>query len=370
MKAVIKFFIFLIIVALLVLGAVRLVKLRKAQESKIPPAKEYAISVKTLQAKKRHVKLTLPYIALAQNDNDAIIASKVSARILEIKKSGQEVKKGEVIIRLDDSSLKAKLKAIEHSITGAKEELNATQASLENIERIHNRTQELLKVKGASQEQYQNEAVKISATKAKIAEIQAQIIKLKSDKTSIEDSLSYTTIKAPIDGIISKSIASVGDLAMPGKPLIKLSATKGTYLLVRLPNSAKSIDFKGRNYPLIPLHSTFNGLNEFRANINHYIPSGNKEEVSVVVYNGEGVLLPNDTLLNRDGKSYLFLFERGEKFKMIPVDIHASGQEGVVVNGSFDGKEIIEAKPDILLRLLSGYPIVKEPIPQERGKEK
>lgn len=369
MKPIIKFSIFIIIIALLALGAIRLVKLRKSQEAKIPPAKEYAVSVKTLQAKKGNVKLTLPYIALVQNDNDTVIASKISARILDIKKAGSKVKKGDIIVNLDDSSLRAKLTAIKHSIVGAMQELNATQTSFQNLQRIHKRTKELLDVHGASQEQYQNEEVKLSATQAKLSEIQAQIVKLKSDKTTIEDSLSYSTIKAPIDGIVSKSIASVGDLAMPGKPLLKLSAIKGTYLLVRLPGNAKSIDFNGKQYPLTSLHSTFNGLNEFRADIDQYIPTGNREEVSVVVYEGKGVLLPEDTILDRNGKSYLFIFDKNDKIKILPVRILASGQEGIVVNGSFNNKNIIEAKPDILLRLLSGYPVIREPISQERREK-
>ncbi|WP_456431782.1 efflux RND transporter periplasmic adaptor subunit [Nitratifractor sp.] len=365
-KKLLKILIFLIIVALLVIGAVRLVKARKAQEAKIPPAKEYAVSVDAFQAKKGKVKLTLPYIALAQNDDDTLIASKIPARVLMIKKSGETVKKGEVIVRLDDSSLKAKLAAIENSIEGAKEELIATEAALKNLEAIHRRTATLLKVNGASQEQYQNEEVKIATTRAKLASVKAKILKLQADKANIEDSLSYTTIKAPIDGIVSKSFVSPGDLAMPGKPLIKLAATKGTYLLVRLPGRAKSIEFGGREYPLKPLHSTFNGLDEFRADIDRYIPAGSREEVAVVTYEGEGVLLPMDTLLNRDGKSYLFLFDVNDTVRPVPVSIRASGQEGVVVDDRFAGKEIVEAKPDILLRLMGGYPVVREPIRDER----
>ena len=367
-KKLLKILIFLIIVALLVIGAVRLVKARKAQEAKTPAAKTYAVSVETLRAEKGPVKLTLPYIALAQNDNDTVIASKVSARVLSVKKAGERVKKGEILVRLDDSSLKANLQAIENSIEGAKEELIATEAALKNLEAIHRRTAALLKVSGASQEQYQNEEVKIAVTRAKLAGVKAKILKLQAEKASIEDSLSYTTIKAPIDGIVSKSLVSVGDLAMPGKPLIKLAATQGTYLLVRLPGSAKSIDFAGKEYPLKPLHSTFNGLNEFRADIDRYIPTGNREEVSVVVYEGEGVLLPMDTLLNRDGRSYLFLFSGKNKVKPVPVTLKASGQEGVLVDDCFAGKEIVEAKPDILLRLLGGYPVVREPIREERGE--
>ena len=88
----------------------------------------------------------------------------------------------------------------------------------------------------------------------------------------------------------------------------------------------------------------------------------------MVVYKGEGVLLPMDTLLNRDGKSYLFLFSGKNKVTPAPVTLKASGQEGVLVGDRFAGKEIVKAKPDILLRLMGGYPVIREPIRDERGE--
>ena len=343
MKKIIKIVIFLLVVALLVIGGVKLIKKRKAAEAKTPAANEYAVIVKSIHPKRGEVKLTLPAIAQSGSDSNVVVASKVAGRVLFAKKAGDIVKEGEVLVKVDATSLKASLKSIEHSIQSAK-------VALANAVATHKTTARLLKVGGATKEQFDAEQVKIDSLKAKVAS-------LLSKKANILDSLSYATIKAPSEAIIAKSMVSVGDLAMPGKPLMKLTAKAKSYLLVRLPNSAKSVIYEDKEYALNPLNSTFNGLKEFRANIDRALPSGEREDVEIVNFKGQGTKLPLDAILNRDGKSYAFALN-DKKVVPIELNIVASGQEGVVVSNNLDGKEIVVAKPDILLRLISGYPVI------------
>ncbi|ADV45833.1 efflux RND transporter periplasmic adaptor subunit [Nitratifractor salsuginis] len=360
MKKAIKILIFLLILAALIVGAVRLVKKRHAEEAKTPPAKEYAVVISTLKAQPKKVTLTVPSISLTRNDNDAVIASKVAARVLRVPKSGTSVKKGDLIVQLDDTDIKAQLASVLHAIESAKAQLDAAILNLKNLEKIHAHSADLLKIHGVSREQFDAEQVKIDSAKAQVAGIKAQIAKLEAQKAALENQLSYTRITAPVDGIVSQTMVSVGDLATPGKPLVKIAASKGTWLLVRLPGGAEKIFFQGKEYPLKALHSTFNGLNEYRADIDRYIPAGNRVECEVVTYQGKAVLLPFDTLLNREGKNWLFLYQNGNVHP-VKAPILATGEQGIALDPSVAGKEIVEAKPDILLRLLGGYPVVKAP---------
>ena len=343
MRKVIKFLIFILIVALLVIGAIKFIKKRKAQEAKSSIAKEYAVIVKTMQPKLSNVILTLPAIAISGSDKNIKIASKVAGRILYAKKSGDIVKEGDVLVKIDTTELKSSLNSIEHSI-------KSTKIALANAIATHKTTAKLLKVGGATKEQFDAELVKINSLKAKLAS-------LESKKKTILNNLSYAIIKAPSSAIISKAMASVGDLAMPGKPLMQLSANSKSYLLVRLPNDAKSIIFNGKEYKLYSLNSTFNGLKEFRANIDKNLPSGQREDIEVINFNGKAILLPHDSILNRDGKSYALILN-GDKAKPIELNILASGEQGVAVNNNLNGKRVVVAKPDILLRLVSGYPFI------------
>ena len=84
------------------------------------------------------------------------------------------------------------------------------------------------------------------------------------------------------------------------------------------------------------------------------LTSGDRAEVDVITYNDKGILLEFDALLNRNGKSYV-LVVNGNKAEAKEVHILDSAEQGVVVSESFNGEKIVIAKPDILLKLTSGY---------------
>ena len=363
MKKGIKILIVLAIVVVLVLLAVRAVKHKKAEEAAIPPAKEYAKVVKTIVPKWGEVTVTLPYIALVRNDNDTVVSTKVAARVTMIDRPGAQVKKGEVIAKLDDRDLRAKMAAIKSQIAAAKVQLAAGKTALSTLEAVHARTKKLLAVRGASQEQFENEAAKIAEAKAQIAELNGKIKSLSANLMEVAQLLDYTTITAPVSGTIGKAFVNAGDMAMPGKPLLTIDAKAGDYLLVRAPDNIHPthILYKGKTVRLYPLHHTFNGMVEYRTPIlNDDLLTDARVKTDVVVYHGEGVLLPVDAVLDRDGVKTVVEVENGHAH---PTTVHelGAGEQGVVVSDKgIVGHPVVVAKPDVLLDLLTGVAVKVE----------
>ncbi|BAF69192.1 efflux RND transporter periplasmic adaptor subunit [Nitratiruptor sp. SB155-2] len=356
MKKWIKIALFLLIVVLLVIGAVRLVKKRKAQEAATPIAKEYAVLVHTFQPKREKLTLTSDYIALVENEANTKIASKYPGRVLQLAKVGSKVKKGDIVVRLDDTPLRSKLSNLRYQKEATLQAIASTKVVLHNLEKIHARTKKLMDVKGASVEQYEKEQNQISSTKAKLASLRAQLASLKTNIEEIQNELTYTTLRSNVDGVVAKRFANEGDVVMPGKPLLAINTDKESYLLIRVPKETKiyGIVYKGKTYPVTPLQSTFNSLAEYRANVeNDSLVAGQRVETSVILYQGDAELLPQDAILNRDGKSYVLVVQ-GDGAIAKEVHIVASANEGVVVKESLTGQKIVVAKPDILLKLLSG----------------
>ena len=88
--------------------------------------------------------------------------------------------------------------------------------------------------------------------------------------------------------------------------------------------------------------------------------AGDRVEISVIVFEGEGIKLPFDAILNQNGKSFVMRVEKGMAIPQ-EVEILDSAKEGVLVSNAIEGEKIVVAKPDILLKLTSGYAIrVKE----------
>ncbi len=354
----IKGLIWIIIAVVLVIIGVRAVQKKKAEEARISMAKTYKINVSALKLKKNRVILTLPYLATVKSDKDIIISTKVAERVLSSLKAGDKVKKGEIVLRLDDSSLQEKLQALELSMNSLKDNIDAKKIVLKNLLLTHKRTKELLDVKGASIEQYQGEADKIALTKAGIKALQNNVSIIKTKIKEIKNLISYAIIKSPINGRVSASFVNAGEMAMPGHPLLKIANQNGKYLAIALPPSQKiqGIIYNGKTYHVVPLNETIHGLDLYRANIKTDANEGERVDIKVIVFDNEAVEVPLNGILQIGNKNYIFIVNN-DKAVQTKVKILSSGEEGFAIGDKFVGKKIVLAKPDLFLKIIGGVGI-------------
>jgi len=300
--------------------------------------------------------LTLPYIATVKNDKEVIINTKFVGKIKYIKNLGEKVKKGEMVLLIDDTDLKAKLTEIDSKINSIKQKISAEKINLSNLLKTHYRTKKLLEVKMASIEQYQNEESKIATLKSQLKIDKENLKALYENKKSVQNNLTYAQITSTIDGVVSAKFLNKDDLALAGKPILKITPKKGNYLFVLLPNEYQNIIYNNKIYPLTKLNATYNGLKTFKATVDDSnLVNGEKKEIKVVTYKGKGIFLPFDAILSINGKNFVFeVTENG--VKPIEVKILASGERYLLIDKELQNPLIV-AKPDILLKIKSGHPI-------------
>lgn len=333
-------------IIIIVAGGIFAVLRARTKENALPVAKNYTITVSGIKAELKQVDLTLPYLAQTQNDKDVNLASRVSARIEFVQRSGKAVKKGEIIARFDNANIESSRKSIEAQLT-------AQKIVLANLTATHKRTLELMAVQGASKEQSETEEGKIAGTESGIES-------LKQNLNDIKNSLTYTTIASPVDGQITHTMVNTGDMVMPGQPVANISANSDFYLLVLVPTDLKisGVIVDNNLYEAIPLNSTLNNLAQYKVYVDSKnMITGDRIEVNVVVFSGNAIKLPFDAILNREGVSYVLVKDK-DKAVPVKIDIVQTGEDGVVIsNDDLAGKQIIIAKQDILLTLLSGTSI-------------
>jgi len=338
-----KAIVWTIVVVVVLAGGVLVIKHARKRDAETPIAKTYSMVVTTIKPELKEVILTLPYLAIVQNDDDVVLASKIAARIESVKPSGTSVSRGQIIIRLDNTS-------VESGIQSIKAQIVAANTGLKNLQSTHKRTLELLAVKGASIEQSEME-------ESRIAETESKIEALNQSMNDLVNNRSYATITAPTGGIISKAMLNAGDMAMPGQPIAIISAKGGSYLKLSVPADLKvyGISMNGKRYQAVPLNSTFNSLAEYKViDKDLALMTGERVEVDVEIFDGNAIKLPFDAILNRGGKSYVFIKENNKAIAT-EIFIIQSGENGIVVsNNELAGKEIVVAKQDILLKLLTG----------------
>jgi RND family efflux transporter MFP subunit len=148
-------------------------------------------------------------VGTIQAIRDAAVASKILARVEEVNIiAGQRVKAGEILVRLLNDDLVARLGQVESNRAGA--EARQIQAKSE-----FDRAASLLAQRAVSQSEYQ----------AREADLRSANAELERAKQAIEEAkvqLSFATVTAPFDGIIVDKQVKPGDTAVPGQVLFRI----------------------------------------------------------------------------------------------------------------------------------------------------
>ena len=137
------------------------------------------------------------------------IGVKVPGRIAEIfVTEGQNVKKGDILGRLEGKELDAKLKTVNAALKEAKDQYDFAQ-------KTYNRIKTLYEDGIVPKQQYDETQYKYNASLQKVNAVQGQ----KNEIMAYYDEL---TIVAPIDGEVTQIISNPGELVATGYPIITL----------------------------------------------------------------------------------------------------------------------------------------------------
>jgi len=143
-----------------------------------------------------------------------------AARITEIRvRSGDSVKKDDVLARLEDSDWRASVAVAEENLKGAESRLKLAESDLKRLAQI-------VEQGGISRRDFDTAQNAVTVARADCSMLRHTL-----DTAKIN--LSYTEIKAPFDGIVSERLHDPGDLATPQQPILKLFNPER--LLIRVP---------------------------------------------------------------------------------------------------------------------------------------
>lgn len=138
-----------------------------------------------------------------------IISSRLLARINKIHvRSGDNVKQGDVLINLENNDLSS-------SVIEAQERVNAMVARHTEAKQNYQRSSELYARKIASQ-------FDLDKSKADYQSIKADLTAAKQGLAQAKTTLSYATLKAPINGKVVDRFAEPGNTAQAGEKLLTL----------------------------------------------------------------------------------------------------------------------------------------------------
>lgn len=178
------------------------------------PTTQPEVPVTVAVAQKADVDRYVDEIGNAIAIDDVAIRAQVQGTLIDVRvKDGQAVKQGDLLFQIDPRPYEA-------ALNEARANAAATDADLTNARRDLDRFLNL--PKGAASAQDEDNA------KAAVDRLNAQTGVDKARINTAEINLSYTTIRAPVDGILGKVLVTAGNLVMGG--VGSSSGTSGSIL--------------------------------------------------------------------------------------------------------------------------------------------
>ena len=298
-----------------------------------------------------------------------ILAFKYAGKIKSINfESGDFVKKGQVIVTIDDSDYKVNLEAFS-------KKYEAANAVVQNAEAQFSRAEKLYKGGAMPKKDYDNALMQKNVAISTLKEVSAGL-------ENARNILNDTKIIAPYDGYIDKKIVEVGAVVPEGGPVVSYISNDITDIFVNASSkdieyikNASDINFKDNSTEKIytlkiksiaqnpdsinltyPVTFTFSNLEK-----NEKFLSGQTGTVTISVKNNgnQEILIPLDALFEDNG-SNVYLFKNGIAVKTaVEIGELRETDKISIVKGLKSGDKVIVAGVSKLadgekVRLLGG----------------
>lgn len=144
-----------------------------------------------------------------QPERKADLRAEVSAVVLQVlKENGDIVKRGDVLVRLDETSIRDNLNSAEDNARSASQALDQAERTLQRLK--------TLRVSGMTSVQALDDA------EVRRNGAQSELSASKARAASARQQLQRTQVRAPFDGIVSDRKVSAGDTALAGKEMLKV----------------------------------------------------------------------------------------------------------------------------------------------------
>jgi len=193
---------------------------KKEQEKKQEAIKSvFAVNVKAKNQNQNRV-----FNALASSNHQIKLSFKVQGNINYFKyQIGDEVKKAELIAKLDSKPYELKVSQVKYALSEGK-------AALQNSKSIYERTKRLYINQNASISDIDNARASFNASNAKVQNIKKELEFAKLQ-------LSYTKLYAPMSGYISGKYVQENENVNTGTPIVLLSDKVVDEVKVQVPEN-------------------------------------------------------------------------------------------------------------------------------------
>jgi RND family efflux transporter MFP subunit len=335
--SVIKKSLYIIIpLALIAIVVIRLKSNKEIAQQKIYQFnKEQAINIEAYTIKNENLNEQLLLSGTFEPNKETKISTEIQGKINEIfVDAGSFVKKGQMVVQIDNSLLKLQLQTIDVQIEGLEADVKR-YTILANADAIQG---------------VQLEKATLGLRSAKV------------QRALLVEQINKTTIKAPFDGVVTSKLTEVGAFAAPGIPLIQVtdiallkftvntpennlrdiqvnqsySITTDAFPEISLTGKATLIGSKANIGNSFPVQFTVNNTTDLK------IKSGMFGKVILKNDNQEkGIIIPSSAIVGNANQPQVYLIKDGKSVLQAITLSKKIGNKTVVSSGLKTGDLIV-----------------------------
>jgi RND family efflux transporter MFP subunit len=279
----------------------------------------------------------------------AMIEAKVTGRVLEYRATpGTMVTAGDLLARVEVPEIQAKV--------------DQAKATLDQVQRDFERQKQLFASSTSTRQEYDAANARVSVAKAGLSEA--------------ETMMSYARVTAPFDGVVTRKLADVGDLATPGRPLLEIEAPTALRFEADLPEAILSRIRMGEKMQvrvasmIEPLEATVSEIapvadpvsRTFQVKLD--LPStpglrtGQFGRVSVPVAETKLLIVPKDSVILRGQMELVFVVREGRASLRLVKTGKKLTNGFEILSGLEDGEQVVVRGAT---KLVDGQPVTIQP---------
>lgn len=297
---------------------------------------------------------TVEGVGSMQSAQDAVLASKVMGSVLEIRKrAGDTVRRGEVLVVVDSRDVAGQVAQAEGALAQARAAAVLAETNLKRFE-------QLLARGSASQLEADQARFQSETARGAVAQAEGALATARSFQ-------SYAEIASPFDGRVVDRLCEVGDLAAPGRPLLRVENEKRLRLHVSLDAEKAAVAVPGA---AVAVSVPSLGARRLRGTVAEVVPAADPATRSILVkidlepdpalrtgvYGRalfstglrQAIVVPRSAVRERGGLTGVFVIENARAAFRLVTTAEASGDSLEVLSGLSEGETLILAPPATL----------------------
>jgi RND family efflux transporter MFP subunit len=310
------------------------------------------------------INITKTYSGETYAKKQVMVATRLMGYIKKINvEEGDVVKKGELLFEVDPSDIYSMINQARAGVLQAQNAVLMAELAYADAKKDYDRFSNLYKQGSVSKRDYDKMTLNMKIRKSQVEMAKAMLAQAKAGLDQALAQKKYSKVYAPINGVVVRKLANVGDISLPGHPMLILAnlnsvqarafVKAGDVKLIKKGQDSdvfisalnKKVPAKVSSIILSGDPATHSYLVKFKfTKKNSDILPGMYAKISVKIGNKKETVIPYDALTSRGGIVGVFV-NNGGKAEFREVQILSQQGNSIAVDNVKVGEEVVILPP-------------------------